>query len=151
MNRFNAPIIVPSIAPWLAVALGEIGTLEAAGDADNPRVQAYHAATRGPKSVADAVPWCSSAMNWCMERAGIEGTRSKAARSWLQWGDPLDEPRLGCVCVLWRISITGSKGHVGLYLGENKRGVILLGGNQANEFGVARYPHRRVLAYRWPA
>jgi uncharacterized protein (TIGR02594 family) len=141
---------VPELPPWVNVALAEIGVLEAPGDADNPRIQEWHATTVGPKDVADAVPHCSSFINWVMLRCAIAGTRSKAARSWLTWGYKLDEPRIGAVCVLWRLSITGKKGHVGLYLGRNKNGVFLLGANQGNEVNVTRYPHKRVLGFFWP-
>lgn len=142
----------PMVPPWLARAMGEIGTLEAPGSADNPRVVLYHSVTRGMAVVPDSVPWCSSAMCYCFEAEGFESTRSKSARSWMRWGTPLDRPVLGCVVVLWRESPQSAKGHVGLYVGESKRGIHILGGNQLDEFCVRLYPRRRLLdhGYRWP-
>jgi uncharacterized protein (TIGR02594 family) len=146
-------IEVPIVPPWLAHALAEIGTLEISGTGSNPRIEEYHATTRGPATVKDDVPWCSSFQNWSFDRCGIEPTRSKAARSWLDWGIELQRPVLGCVCVLWREARKSAKGHVGLWLGQDKRGVYLLGGNQSNAVNVMHYPHARVLdgGFRWPA
>ena len=142
---------VPVVPPWLAVALGEIGTLEAPGDADNPRVVEYHSATAAG-AAPDGVAWCSSFMNWCMLQCGIIGTRNKSARSWLKWsgGEVLKEPRLGCIMVCWREDPHAATGHVGLYLGHNKRGYYILGGNQSNEVNVRLEPTRRVLGFVWP-
>lgn len=140
----------PFVPPWLARALGEVGTLEIPGAGSNERIELYHSATNGGES-PDDVAWCSSLQCWCFECEGIESTRSKTARSWLSWGMPLDRPVLGCVTVLWRGSPDGWRGHVGLYVGESNRGIHLLGGNQANQVSVQLYPRRRLLAHRWPA
>lgn len=131
---------------WLLYAISELGQLEAAGDTDNPRVRWYHGAT-GAGEEPDSVPWCSSFVNRMFACADIVGTRSKAARSWRTWGDALERPRLGCVCV---ISRGPDKYHVALWMGEDMTGVYLLGGNQQNGVNVTRYPRSKVVAYRWP-
>ena len=50
---------------------------------DNPRIRLYHGTTSGG-AMPDEVAWCSSFVNFCVEQAGLSGTDSKAARSWLK-------------------------------------------------------------------
>ncbi len=133
---------------WMTAAWAELGIGEFPGHPDNPRIVAYHNACDDTVS-DDEVPWCSSFVNWAIGRANQPRTRSRAARSWLQWGVPITEPIYGCVCILWRESPESWKGHVGFYLGETGDDIIMLGGNQGDEVSVRRYPRGRVLGYRW--
>jgi len=132
----------------MQVAWQELGVEEFAGPADNPRIVEYHAACDNAET-GDEVPWCSSFVNWCMKEAGEPRTRSRAARSWLEWGVKITEPVFGCVCVLWREAPDSWKGHVGFWLGDVGAGVALLSGNQSNEVTVKLFPEERVLGYRW--
>lgn len=140
--------MIPHMPPWLEKAYEEIGVEEIAGPVHNERIVEYHASTGGRES-PDEVPWCSSFVNWCMQQAGYDGTNSKAARSWLDWGIQITEPAYGCVCVIWRESVESWKGHVFLFLGEAGDYVYGIGGNQGNQVSIQRYPKNRVLEYRW--
>ena len=136
---------------WLDIAKGEIGEAEIPGDAHNPRIVQYHQET-SLKASDDETPWCSSFIGWVMMQAGLSGTGRANARSWLDWGEKLDHPVLGCVVIFWRGSKDGWQGHVGLYMGEDSRGRILtLGGNQGNKVSIAPYAKDRLLGYRWPS
>jgi len=135
---------------WMQYAWGEIGTGEFAGSADNPRIVQYHWAV-GAGSSGDEVAWCSSLVNWVFKQVGVERTRSRAARSWEKWGQELEEPVYGCVCILWRESRQSWKGHVGFWIAEDSHRVLLLGGNQGNEVCARWFPKGRVLSYRMPA
>jgi hypothetical protein len=72
-------------APWMAIAMREQGQAEIKGPAANPRIIEYHAATT-LRARSDETAWCSSFANWCMQQAGIPGTKSAAAISWMHWG-----------------------------------------------------------------
>ncbi len=136
----------------MRVAWGELGIAEAPGPADNPRIVEYHQATT-LLAQDDEVAWCSAFVNWCMVSAGLAGTEKANARSWLDWGSPVD-PRyapVGSVVVLWRESFDSWKGHVGFLVGQSSRRVALLGGNQADRVCVRDYPADRVLGARWSA
>jgi len=138
---------------WLAVARGEMGVKEYAGAADNPDVVKYLKSVESLSRSAqrnDETPWCSAFVNWCMEQAGLEGTDSAAARSWMSWGSGIDVPVEGCVTVLWRDSPDSWKGHVGFLVRETSSYVYLLGGNQSDEVNITKYSKRRVLGYRVP-
>lgn len=136
---------------WFTKALGELGVRERVGDADHPRILEYFAATNIPKNdLHDETAWCSAFLNWCMEQDGFKGTRKANARSWLPWGQPLSEPRLGCVVVFWRSEPNSAQGHVAFYVGRDEQSIYVLGGNQNNAVSLAAYPRERLLAYRWP-
>ncbi len=137
-------------APWLRVARAEIGVRSLPADASHPRIFEYHAGTN-IAGYDDKVSWCSSFVHWTLAQAGIAGTGSALARSWLEWGAPLAEPRPGCVAVLWREAPQSWKGHVGFFVRADGDDVVLLGGNQLESVREHRYPRAQVLGYRWPA
>lgn len=139
----------PSEPRWLTIARGELGQHELAGPASNPRIVLYlRSAGMFPN---DEAPWCSAFVNWCVEQAGLPGTDRGAARSWLSWGVPLEQPQLGAIAVLWRDAPNSPHGHVAFYVGGDANTITLLGGNQGNAVSIRQYPRARVLAYRWPA
>ena len=134
--------------PWLAVAKREIGVRDYPFGMDNPRIAAYHEAT-ALRATIDKVPWCSAFANWCMRQAGLCGTDSAAARSWLAWGRLLPHPRTGCVVVL-RGGANPAQGHVAFYIAYRGAFLDLLGGDQGDQVSVYAYPTRLLLGYRWP-
>jgi uncharacterized protein (TIGR02594 family) len=136
--------------PWLAVAWAERGQKEHAGPTDdNRRILEYQTACSfNPRD--EEVPWCSSFANWVMKQANIRGSGEASARSWLNWGKKLDQPRRGAITVLSRPGAP-TNGHVAFYLGEENGKLKLLGGNQENQVKVSFYPKERLLSYRWPA
>ena len=101
----------------------------------------------------DETPWCSAFVNWCVKQAGLVGTKSALARSWLNWGEPLSTPRRGCIAVFERERIFG---HVGFYLEETDTQIKVLGGNQQDpqtgvyQVGEKFYPKSALLGYRQP-
>lgn len=135
--------------PWLNEAIGELNTVEISGNKHNPRIIEYHQTT-SLKAKDDETSWCSSFVNWCFKQVGIEGTNSAAARSWLNWGRVLEEPKRGCVVIFWRVSIKSWQAHVAFYIGETKDHILCLGGNQNNTVNISKYPKKRLLGYRWP-
>jgi uncharacterized protein (TIGR02594 family) len=140
----------PSETPrWFEFATREMGVEEIPGAGNNPRILEYHQATT-LKATQDSVAWCSSFVNWCMKQAGVTGTGSAAARSWLNWGVKLDAPRNGCVVVLRR-GDNPNNGHVAFFVGDGGGSIRLLGGNQSDQVKVSSFPITMVLSYRWPA
>jgi len=109
----------------------------------------------------DEIPWCSNFVNWCMQQAGIERTKSAMARSWLKWGQrlPLIYPAFGCVVIIKRgggnqpeRDVINAKGHVGFFVDQpTPSEIIILGGNQSNQVCERTYRIERVLDYRWPS
>ncbi|MEW5926208.1 MAG: TIGR02594 family protein [Gemmatimonadota bacterium] len=135
-------------APWMEHARAALarGVREVPGAKHHPEILHFHSLT-SLRAKSDEVPRCSSFAVACMELAGIPSTRSAAAKSWLSWGRPLEEPVPGCVVVLSRGK---DGGHVGFLETADESHVALLGGNQRNAVNVQKYPRQRVLGYRWP-
>jgi uncharacterized protein (TIGR02594 family) len=134
---------------WLLLAFAERGVRRFGPGESNPRIVEYNAHTN-LAGYDDKISWCSSFLNWCLANAGRRGTGSALARSWLEWGQPLDGPAYGCVVVLSRDDPSSWKGHVGFYLRHDSEAVYLFGGNQLDEVRELAYSLASVLAYRWP-
>ncbi len=135
---------------WLATALYELGVKETPGAKSTPRIDEYAQATRaGVPPSGDETAWCSSFQNWVFLQHSITGTRLKAARSWLMWGQAIDV-RPGAVAVLSR-GPDPTFGHVGTVLWADEKTLWLVGGNQGNAVSVKAYPRERLLgSCRWP-
>ncbi len=142
--------------PWMPIAEGEKGVSEVPGMGNNSRVLEYLNATTnlGPSARSkDETPWCSAFVNWCVSQAGLKGTRSALARSWLEWGIPITTPRRGCIVIFTRNKIFG---HVGFYIGETEKDILVLGGNQENpqthlyQVSEKYYSKSALLGYRIP-
>jgi uncharacterized protein (TIGR02594 family) len=131
---------------WVKIAQIELDRGVEAGR-DTSRIEQYHTTTRGDPA-SDSVPWCSSFVNFCVEEAGFEGTKSRRARSWLEWGVDAGEFVPGCIVVLKRG--TPPKGHVGFYVGRESGRVRLLGGNQSEKVSIASFDIDRVIGKRLP-
>ncbi len=135
---------------WLTVALGEKGISEILGRNSEKRILEYHSTT-SLSAQSDDVPWCSSFVNWCFSKVGINGTNSALARSWLTWGKPLDAPEIGCVVVFKDDARGSDKGHVGFYRGGYGGRIKVLGGNQDNKVKDSLFEiggSRGVIGYR---
>ncbi len=92
--------------------------------------------------------WCAAYVNATLAQAGMSGTGSNMARSFLNWGLEVSEPKKGDLVVLSRGKDPAS-GHVGFFEGYDRAGNIrILGGNQNNAVNVSVYPASRVLGYR---
>ena len=131
----------------LLAALKEVGQAEIPGEKNNPRIIHYHShTTLNSKNEEDS--WCSSFANFAVAQAGLVGTKSAAARSWLKWGRATDTPSQGCIVIFWRESPDSWKGHVALYVSETPTHICVLGGNQNNEVNISKYPKSQLLGYR---
>jgi uncharacterized protein (TIGR02594 family) len=128
---------------WLTIAKAEIGVREGRDDA---RIAEYLSTVGASKGDA----WCSAFLEWVMRQAGHKGPGKPTARAWRHWFEPLKQPSLGCLVVLWRNSPLSWQGHVGLWVGETASHFRLLGGNQDNQVCTKLYPKSQLLSLRMP-
>jgi len=136
--------------PWLVHAWAELGQREIAGPRSNPRIVDYIRRSGHPSLADDSTAWCAAFVGACLERAGISGTGSLMARSYLDWGLATVEPEPGTIAVLSR-GPDPRFGHVGFVVGLTEANVILLGGNQSDAVTVEAFPLGRLLALRRPS
>lgn len=93
--------------------------------------------------------WCAAFVNASLSHAGGQGTDKLNARSYLDWGQPVDQPREGDIAVFSRGDPNGWQGHVGFFKGYDDQGnILVLGGNQGDKVSVAPYSANRLLGFR---
>jgi uncharacterized protein (TIGR02594 family) len=135
----------------MPVANSYIGTTEIRGSKHNPKILEFfdHAGHGWVKN--DETAWCAAFVNAMLHEAGVVGSGSLAARSFLKWGKKTSKPKYGDIVVFWRGSKKSWQGHVAFFVRETSKYVYVLGGNQRNSVNVARYPKSKVLGYRVPS
>ena len=118
---------------------------EIKGKQHNPRIVWYHSFTTY-KATNDETPWCSSFVCAMCFLAGVESTRSAAAKSWLTFGEPG----------------TGKKGELAIFVrngghhvtfvekdyNPKEKVVNCLGGNQDNRVSIKNYNDANLLGFR---
>lgn len=125
---------------YMRIAMGEVGVREIPGPRHSSTILDYLSTVRGHVHFkSDEISWCSAFINWCMLHAGVTGTNSPLARSWMTWGTATSEPREGDLVVFFRKDNNWG-GHVGIFVtfSKDRKKVLVLGGNQGDE-----------VSYRW--
>jgi uncharacterized protein (TIGR02594 family) len=112
------------------------------------KIKDYHNTTKYNKGDGHGTAWCSSYVNWVMEKSGHEGTKSSRSLDWLNWGKKVSEPIFGAIAVKTR----KGGGHVGFVFAKNgENGVVILGGNQTDELKKSSYKNKSIFTYIVPA
>ena len=141
----NYEISQPEI---LSHAMDFYGLKEIRGEKNNPQILDFFAASGHSWVQDDETAWCSAFINYLAVKCGYEKSGALNARSWLEIGEPMLNPTLGDIVVLWRDKPHSWKGHVGIFIHQDKFNVYILGGNQNNSVCISPYPSGRVLGYR---
>lgn len=133
----------------IPIALNEYGVTETL-QGDTPRILQYAKEAGIANINNDEISWCSIFVNWVCKQAGLEMSHSPAARSWLTIGEDTKDPEMGDVVVLWRVSPTDWRGHVGFYINHSEDGqwIYLLSGNQGNRVCIQTFSINQILSYR---
>ena len=131
------------------IARSYIGTTEGPGPADNPVIMEMYASVGHDWVEHDSVAWCAAFVGHCLERAGIRSTRKLTARSYLDWGVPVEvsDAQQGDIGVIPRGS-SNWQGHVFLIDRIEGQWVWGLGGNQDDAVNVKRYSVSKLLGVR---
>ncbi|CRK76352.1 MULTISPECIES: C40 family peptidase [Roseobacteraceae] len=131
------------------IARSYIGTTEGPGPADNPVIMEMYASVGHDWVEHDSVAWCAAFVGHCLEKAGIKSTRKLTARSYLDWGIPIEvaDAQQGDIGVIPRGS-SSWQGHVFFIDRIEGAWVWGLGGNQDDAVNVKRYPVSKLLGVR---
>ncbi len=96
----------------------------------------------------DETAWCSAFLSYIFSLCALPYSKKLNARSWLDLGIAIQNPKPGDVVVFWRIDKNGPYGHVGIFIKEDSDSVYVLGGNQSNTVDIELYSKAKVLGYR---
>lgn len=127
----------------------ELGTWEWK-DGHNPKIVQWFADVGHDWVKDDETAWCAAFVGAMLKSAGIPHTGALNARSYQDWGRPVDlkDARPGDVVVFSRGDPAGWQGHVGFFVREVGGNIVVLGGNQANQVNERAYSKDRLLAVR---
>lgn len=136
----------------MVIAARDIGVRELPGKATHPRIAEYYKhAHVDPESNDGDTSWCAAALSCWLDEAGYLSPNTARARKYLNWGDAIEQPRLGCIVVFSRGLPSNGQGHVALYCHPGSAGnIVVLGANQGNSVRFAERETARILGYRWP-
>jgi uncharacterized protein (TIGR02594 family) len=131
------------------IAQSYIGLTEGPGPADNPKILEMYASVGHDWVEHDSVAWCAAFVGHCLEKAGIRSTRKLTARSYLDWGVPVEvtDAQKGDIGVIPRGN-SSWQGHVFFIDRIEGAWVWGLGGNQDDAVNVKRYPVSKLLGVR---
>lgn len=131
------------------LAQKDLGTWEWA-EGNNPKIVQYFADVGHSSIKDDETAWCAAFVGAMIERSGGNSTRKLNARSYLEWGEPveLSEAQEGDIVVFSRGDPQGWQGHVGFFVKQVGTHIEVLGGNQKNQVNKQRYPVSRLLSVR---
>ena len=100
--------------------------------------------------------WCAAFVNTILLENDIPTSAEVSpyplmARSFLSWGEEVEEPKQGDILVFER-GESGWQGHVGFYVSTKKVNgetyYNVLGGNQSNSVSIELYPESKLLSIR---
>lgn len=133
---------------WMEAAWSHIGVKETAGTRATAEIVGMYAAAGHAEVTSDEVPWCAAFVGKCLRDASLPNTGSLMARSYLEYGAKLDEPRVGAIAIFKRGS--PPSGHVAFVTGWGGGSIRVLGGNQGDKVCEANYPASSLIGLRWP-
>ena len=132
------------------LAKAEVGTVEWT-DGNNPKVVAYFKDSGNPGVKDDETAWCAAFVGAMLRRAGVKSTGALNARSYLDWGKPVDrkDAQPGDV-VIFKRGNSSWQGHVAFFVKDRGALIDVLGGNQSNAVNVKGYQAAALLGIRRP-
>ena len=132
------------------LAKAEVGTVEWA-KGDNPKVVAYFKDSGNPGVTNDETAWCAAFVGAMLRRAGVKSTGALNARSYLDWGTPVDRKNaLPGDVVIFKRGSSSWQGHVAFFVKDRGALIDVLGGNQSNAVNVKGYQAAALLGIRRP-
>lgn len=139
---------------WAAYQLARtfLGLKEIVGSKHEKKILEFFAEVGHSWVKDDETAWCAAFVGAMLERSGLTSTKKLNARSYLDWGSPVEDwndIREGDVVVFWRGKKDAATGHVAFFVRFDKNGdFIVLGGNQSNMVNEQAYAKERVLSVR---
>ena len=146
------------VNPAFWLALSQTYVEELPGVESNHPMILYYFKNIGHKWVSnDEYAWCAAAMNSWLKDSGYQWYSKLNAKHFLNLPMIPDDPQTGKDIAIFHRRTEkygrGSSnpyGHVGWYIAENDKYIIVLGGNQYDKVCVRGYPKENLIGYRRP-
>lgn len=149
-NQMVSKLPTSTLQPiWLTKAFSFLDIKELKGSATNPIITAFYKDCGVQTIHDDETPWCAAFVGAILERSRIQSTKSLMARSYLNWGQRLQDPVIGALAIFKRGN-SQTQGHVGFVVGQTSQKIFILGGNQSDAVTIAAYSKSQLLGVRWP-
>ncbi len=141
---------IPTQRGAYKLAQGYLGLKEKPGPAHEAKILEFFSSVGHEWVKDDETAWCAAFVGAMLERTGLKSTRKLNARSYLEWGEPvdLDDAQPGDIVVFTRGDPSGWQGHVAFYVSKSTLYIRVLGGNQRNAVTESNYPRDRLLGIR---
>jgi uncharacterized protein (TIGR02594 family) len=133
---------------WLITAWSQRGSSAQGTNYRQTRLYRYLQSFGRPPSSPPS-NWSAAFVNWALNEAGYPGISKNDNAIWLSYGSKLLKPTEGCIVVLQR---PGDKRpfHSAFFLYEQRRDIVVLGGNQLDLVSLASFSKDWVVAFRYP-
>ena len=130
----------------LAEAVKHIGVKEIVGKKHSKTILSWADALGLTSTYTnDEIPWCGLFVAYCCHAQGLDVVKHPLwALNWNKFGNVAEVPMLGDVLTFTR----NGGGHVGIYVGEDKTHLHVLGGNQNNSVSISRIEKSRLSQAR---
>lgn len=130
------------------LAQKEAGTVEWA-KGDNPKVVAYFKDSGNPGVKDDETAWCAAFVGAMLARSGVKPTGALNARSYMDWGLPVErkDAKPGDI-VVFRRGTSSWQGHVAFFVKDQGKTIDVLGGNQSDAVNIKGYSADQLLSIR---
>ena len=130
----------------LAEAVKHIGTKEIVGKKHSKTILSWADALGLTSTYTnDEIPWCGLFVAYCCHAQALDVVKHPLwALNWNKFGNVAEVPMLGDVLTFTR----NGGGHVGIYVGEDKTHLHVLGGNQNNSVSISRIEKSRLSQAR---
>lgn len=146
LKQSNSNDLMPT---YLSYAEQYIGVKEVPGSGSNPTILGWIKKWFSWAKDDGEIAWCAIFINEMLKLAGIKGTGKANAKSFLDWGVKVNNPKKGDIVVFDRGSVGSWQGHVGIFIDIAGNGEIyVLGGNQNNQVNIQKYSTSRLRGYR---
>ncbi len=138
-------------APWLDLAIADLGLAEIKGARDNPNVMRLFRDCGHPEVEHDETAWCAAFVGSCLKRAGLPlppRSINLMARSYRQYGVAC-VPKAGAIAV-WPRGAPPS-GHVNIVVEVRDDGTVkCVDGNHGDKVAYSYHSISSALDFRWP-
>lgn len=136
-----------SDAPWLDWMKSHIGEPEYTGSVPTPFIEECFSHTNYGPLDGSTPASCAATLCAALEESGYRSTRSAAALSYANYGEPSELKQGAIIVFQW----ASGDHHVSVCDTFDAETVACIGGNQGHLLQPSRFNQKWIIATRWPS